>query len=145
MFMPEDREMLAGVVYAVFRSMGSVVSPFVGNSFMSYTIFGVAMNLMIIFPVIALIQRYVAIKSELFVILLILLLFGNAVFIVQSSMTWFKFSGAVLFLSSLLVLLRDRQHVATWLFAGFLFGLATNMHTSIAIGIPFYILWFVFQ
>jgi hypothetical protein len=144
-FYAEDREILAGVIYAVFRSMGSAVSIVVGNSYMSYTIFGVAMNLMIIFPIIALAQRYVDLKSELLVILLVLILFANGVLIAQSSLTWFKFSGAALFLSGLVILLGDRANLQSWLLAGLCFGLAVNMHAGVALGIPFYFLWLLYQ
>jgi hypothetical protein len=141
-YMPEDREILPGVIYAVFRSIYSAVSTYVGNSYMTFIIFGVAMNLMIIFPVIALARRYIDVKSGIF---LIVLLFGNAVFIVQPSLTWFKFCGAALFLSAILILLRDRQTLQSWLLAGLIFGLAANMHAAVSIGIPLYFLWFVYQ
>jgi hypothetical protein len=141
-YMPEDREILPGVIYAVFRSIYSAVSPYIGNSYMSFVIFGVAMNLMVIFPIIALARRYIDIKSGIF---LIVLLFGNAVFIVQPSLTWFKFCGAALFLSAILILLRDRHNLQSWLLAGLMFGLAANMHAAVSIGIPLYFLWFVYQ
>ena len=141
-YMPEDREILPGVIYAVLRSIYSTVSPYIGNSYMTFVIFGVAMNLMVIFPVIALTRRYIDIKSDVF---LIVLLFGNAVFIVQPSLTWFKFCGAALFLSAILILLRDRQKLQSWLLAGLVFGLAANMHAAVSIGIPLYFLWFVYQ
>ena len=141
-YMPEHREILPGVIYAVFRSIYSTVSPYIGNSYMTFVIFGVAMNLMVIFPIIALTRRYIDKKSE---ILLIVLVFGNAVFIVQPSLTWFKFCGAALFLSAILILLRDRQNLQSWFLAGFVFGLAANMHAAVSIGIPLYFLWFVYQ
>lgn len=143
-FMPEDREMLAGAVYAVFRSMSGIVSPAVGDSFMSYTILGIAMNLMIIFPVAAFLKRYIESSSQWLLIFLVFLLFGNSVFIVESSLTWFKFSGAALYLSALIVLLRDREKLSSWMLAGFLFGLAVNMHAAVALGIPLFFLWFVY-
>jgi hypothetical protein len=144
-FYAEDREILPGVIYAVFRSMGNAVSPVVGNSYMSYTIFGVAMNLMIIFPIIALAQRYIDLKSETLVILLVLILFGNGALIAHSSLTWFKFSGAALFLSGLGILLGDRSRLQSWLLGGLCFGLAVNMHAGVALGIPFYFLWLLYQ
>ena len=140
-YMAEDREILPGVIYAVFRSIYGAIAPFVGSSYMTFVILGVAMNLMVIFPIIALASRYFYIKSDAFIIALI---FGNAVFIVQPSLTWFKFCGAALFLSAVLVLLRDRKYLHSWLLAGLIFGLAANMHAAVSIGIPLYFLWFVY-
>jgi hypothetical protein len=142
LYMPEDREILPGVIYAVFRSIYSAVNTYIGNSYMAFIIFGVAMNLMVIFPIIALARRYVVVKQEMF---LIALIFGNAIFIVQPSITWFKFCGGALFLSAILILLRDRENIRSWLLAGLMFGLAANMHAAVSIGIPLYFLWFFYH
>ena len=143
-FYAEDREILPGVIYSVFRSFISVFDSLVGKSYFTYTIFGIAMNLMIIFPLLVLARRFVTLSS-IAVVIIAALLFGNAVLIAQSSLTWFKFCGAALFLSGLVILINDRSGYRPWLLGGLCFGLAVNMHSAVALGIPFYFLWLLYQ
>lgn len=143
-FYVEDREILPGVIYSAFRSLISTFDSFVGKSYFTYTIFGMGMNLMIIFPLLVLARRYVTLSSIAAVVLFVLL-FGNSVLIAQSSLTWFKFCGAALFLSGLAILIYDRSSYRNWLLGGLCFGLAVNMHSAVALGIPFYFLWLLYK
>ncbi len=137
----QDREILAGVVYSVFRTLMSAVSPSMGQSYLAYTLFGLCMNLMVIFPLIVLLRRYFRHCSEY---LFILLLSLNTFVLANLYFTWFKFSGAALFVSGTLLLLRERKSLASWLFAGIAFGLATNMHAGNALGIPLIFLLIIY-
>ena len=141
LFSVADREILPGVIYAVFRAIIAFVNPDIGKSFIVYTIFGIAMNLMMIFPILVLAKRYMSVNSQW---LLFFILLCNAMFIAEASLTWFKFSGAALFLSAIAILLFDRSKLQYWLISGLCLGLAANMHPAVAIGIPFYYLYFVF-
>jgi len=49
----EDREILPGVVYAVFRVLSSPLPDTVAKSYLLYTMFGIAMNLTLLFPLAA--------------------------------------------------------------------------------------------
>lgn len=129
----QDREILAGVVYSVFRTLMSAVSPSMGRSYLAYTLFGLCMNMMVVFPLIVLLRRYFRHTSEY---LFILLLSLNTFVLANLYFTWFKFSGAALFVSGTLLLLRERKSLSSWLFAGIAFGLASNMHAGNALGIP---------
>ncbi len=139
---PQDREMLPGILYASFRSLLSFIDTGIGKSYFTYSLFGIAANLMLIFPLMVFARRYVKIKSEL---LLLIIVFANAALISHTALTWFKLCGAGLFIAGIWLLLNDKKDLKSWLLAGLCFGLGTNMHPAVAIGIPLYFLWFVYQ
>jgi hypothetical protein len=138
----QDREMLAGVIYGVFRVLISAVSQDMGQSYLSYSLVGLCMNIMAIFPLIVLFRRYFGRGRELF---LIAMLSVNTFVLSNFYFTWFKFAGAALFVSGIAVLLRDRKQLWAWLFAGAAFGLGCNMHAGNALGIPLFFLLAVFM
>jgi hypothetical protein len=138
----QDREMLAGIIYAVFRILISAVSPDMGQSYLTYTIVGLCMNIMAIFPLVVLVRRYFGGGREWFFLLLLPL---NTFVLANFYFTWFKFAGAALFVSGVVLLLRERKRSLAWLFAGAAFGLATNMHAGNALGIPLIFLLIVFM
>ena len=137
----QDREMLAGVIYAVFRTLIGAVSSVAGESYLTYTLVGLCMNVMIIFPLIVLLRRYFGRCNEY---LFSLFLSMNAFVLGNYYFTWFKFAGAALFISGILVLLRSRDSLYSWLFAGLAWGMATNMHAGNALGIPVIFLFIVY-
>ncbi len=135
----QDRGILAGVIYSVFRTFLTSFSPYIGGSYLTYTIVGICMNVMVIFPLIVLFRRYFSLKYQNVFILLLCL---NTFVLPNFYYTWFKFSGAALFISGVLLLLDSRKKVATWMVAGFMFGLASSMHAGNALAIPLMFLWF---
>lgn len=138
----QDREMLAGVIYAVFRILISAVSQDMGQSYLTYTLVGLCMNMMAIFPLIVLLRRYFGRSREsLFITMLSL----NTFVLSNFYFTWFKFAGAALFVSGIAALLRERKQLWAWLFVGAAFGLATNMHAGNALGIPLIFLLIIFM
>lgn len=138
----QDREMLAGVIYAVFRILISAVSQDMGQSYFTYTLVGLCMNIMAIFPLIVLLRRYFGCGREWLFLLLLPL---NTFVLANFYFTWFKFAGAALFVSGIVLLLRERKRPLAWLLAGAAFGLATNMHAGNALGIPLIFLLIVFM
>lgn len=137
----QDREMLAGLIYGVAITLISAVSPYIGKSYLTYSLVGLCMNVMVIFPLIVLRRRYFGTGKDL---LFILLLSLNTFVLPNYYFTWFKFSGAALFISGMLILLQYRQQTLAWLVAGLAFGLSTNMHAGNALGIPLIFLWIFF-
>jgi hypothetical protein len=129
----QDREILAGVMYSVFRTLITSVSPYMGESYLTYTLIGMCMNIMVIFPLIVLLRRYFRNCPEY---LFILLLSLNIFVLANYYFTWFKFAGAALFISGVLILFRNRKNFLAWLLAGIAFGLSANMHAGNALGIP---------
>ncbi|RWX51901.1 hypothetical protein VU01_10652 [Candidatus Electrothrix marina] len=135
----QDRQMLAGTIYAAFRIILRNANTFISESYLTYTIFGICLNLMIIFPVIILFERYLP-KGRHHFLLMVLSL--NAFVFANYYYTWFKHAGGALFLSGLICLLHDSSKVKNWLLAGFMFGLSANMHAGNALGVPVVFLWF---
>lgn len=138
----QDREVLGGVIYAVFRVLLSAVSQDIGQSYLTYTLVGLCMNIMAVFPIIVLLRRYFGRNRDIFFITtmsLNIFVLGNFYF------TWFKFAGAALFVSGMTYLLRERKQLSAWLFAGAAFGLSSNMHAGNALGIPFLFLLIIFM
>jgi hypothetical protein len=138
-YQPYHREMLPGVMYAVVRAAVAGVWPEGGRSFFTYTLFGIACNAAILFPLSVIAGRYFPSRRALVVAALAV----NAFVLVNLYFTWFKFAGAALFLSGLAVLLIDARGTRRWAASGALFGLGTNMHAGNALGIPLFFLWFV--
>jgi len=140
-FQPEDREILPGVVYAPVFAAGTALAPEVGRSYLLYTLLGTAFNLMVLWPLAFLLRRYY--RGP---VMWALLATGATAFaLVNSYLTWFKFAGAALFLSGLIYLLREDTRFRHWLGAGALFGLAANMHSSAALGLPLVFLWLAWR
>lgn len=138
----QDRQMLPGVVYAMLRKIISALSPSIGGSYLTYTIIGVCMNAMIIFPLVSIFRRFFGKKGE---IIFFIVLSLNAFVLFNLYVTWFKFAGAALFLSMAAVLLEDQKRASSWIYAGVFSGLAANMHAGNALGIPLLFLWFFFK
>ncbi len=134
----EDREILPGVVYAVFRALLSPLSPMLEKSYLVYTLLGIVMNLMIVFPAAAIARRYLGINNTL----PFLLLFSvNAFVLGNYFITWFKLTAGALFLSGLFCMLEERSALRGWFKSGLFFGLAANMHAGSALGLPLFVLW----
>jgi len=140
----QDREILPGVIYAVFRVFLRNFNGFFAASYLTYTMLGTIMNIMVIFPVLLLIDRYFPAIGRLRYLFLLFLSI-NAFVLPNYYYTWFKFSGAALFLSGLLYLLERPTRWPSWLLAGLLLGLGANMHAANALGIPLIFLWCVFR
>lgn len=136
----QDRGMLPGVIYSVFRTFFTTFSTYIGSSYLTYTLVGLCMNVMVLLSLIVLFRRYF---PERYVNVFLLLLCLNTFVFPNFYFTWFKFSGAALFISGVLLVLDSRKKVGNWLAAGFMFGLASSMHAGNALAIPPIFLWFV--
>jgi hypothetical protein len=137
----EDREILPGVLYAGLRSVMRLFSNRTADSFLIYTIFGIGMNLLVIFPLLSFLKQYIGtINRGLFILALSL----NAFVLENYYLTWFKMAGGGFFLSGLYILL-NAEKIRDWTAAGMLFGIGANMHAGSALGIPFFFLWAVFD
>ena len=140
LYMPQDRGMLAGALYASIRKLLEPFSDYVARSYLTYTIVGIAFNVLVVFPLIAFARRYFpTVNPYLFLTAVSL----NGFVLTNYYFTWFKFAGAALFLSGLYLMIEDRRRISNWLLAGLLFALATNMHGGNALGLPLLFLWFV--
>ena len=138
----QDREILPGVLYAMIRKLMSPLSTPIAESFFTYTLMGTCMNLMIMFPLMALYSHFFGAQRQYLMIAVISVsafVFPNYYF------TWFKLSGAALFLSALWWILRNYRQADGWWMSGLLFGLSANMHAGNALGIPFILIWFVIK
>ncbi|MGA8262087.1 MAG: hypothetical protein WB783_17925 [Arenicellales bacterium] len=133
-----DREMLPGIVYGAIRSIVAPLSSTLAGSYFVYTMLGVAMNLMIVFPAAAIARRFLGVSNTF---LLLMLVSANAFMIGNYLITWFKMSAGALFLSGLYYLLRRRVSAGGWARSGLLFGLGANLHAGAVLGIPFFYLW----
>lgn len=136
------REMLPGAVYAVFRKLLAVFSWRLSDSYLVYTAFGTVANAAVVAPVSALANRLFP-KVSLWKISLALL--ATSSFFANVYYTWFKYCGAALFLSGVVVLLIDRARRGSWLVAGVLIGLSVNMHTGNLLGLPAFLAYFAWR
>jgi len=135
----EDREILPGTLYAVFRSTFRHVSSRIADSYLIYTIFGTGLNLLILFPVLAFCRRYVGNQNSALFILAFSL---NGFVMINYYLAWFKMAGGAFFLCGLYTLMQARTNLQ-WGTSGMLFGIGTNMHAGSALGIPFFFIWAV--
>jgi len=141
-YLPQEREMYPGALYATFRSGINALSAYVGESYLTYTLLGSCFNLMVLFPLLAFARKYFPDHSlYLFAIAISL----NAFAFTNFYFTWFKFAGAALFLCGLFFLANSHRRPANWAAAGFSFGIGSSMHAGNALGIPLFFLWFVYQ
>ena len=133
------REILPGVVYSVLLRALRAIAPGYGDSYLVYTFFGVACDLMLLFPLVALVRRYHrAARAPL----VCWLTWSNACVFVVVYYTWFKAPGAALWVGGLIALLEDSSRLRRWLWAGLLFGMAANMHAGTALALPVFFAWF---
>ncbi len=138
----QDREILPGIIYAVHRLLLKPLAPALADSYFIYTIMGICLNAMVVLPLLVLFRCYYPQGHAGLFLLLISL---NAFVLSNYYFTWFKLSGAALFLCALVVLLDDDGPWYRWTLAGPLFGLAANMHAGNALGIPLFFLWLLWR
>jgi|GEM_PF-2174119 len=138
----QDRDMLPGVVYASFRALLSPISKTLAGSYFVYTLLGIAMNLMILFPAAAIAKRFLGVSKTF---LLLFLLSANAFMLGNFLITWFKITAGALFLSGLYYTFKKRISPGDWGKSGMFFGLGANVHAGAALGIPFFFLWAVWR
>ncbi len=138
-YQPEDREMASGAMYAAIRTILKPVSSLLADSYITFASFALFCNLMVVFPMWLLMKRYLPDRNPLPVLLATA---ATAFFVGNLFMAWFKMAGAALFLCGLAWWLIDKGKYRWWL-AGTIFGLATNMHASLAMGLPVLFIWFV--
>ncbi len=138
----EDRGILPGVIYAIFRITLRNFSQLLADSYLIYTIIGVVFNMLILFPVLAFVRRYSGMQNRLLFILAFSL---NAFILVNYYLTWYKMAAAAFFLGGLYLILQVRPRIKDWVLAGILLGIGTNMHAGSALGIPFFFLLAVWK
>jgi len=132
------REILPGVLYSVIRKIVSAVSWTVGDTYFLYNLFGICLQAMIVFPVVRFARRYLPGAP---LTKYALPLSATAFFLVNIYYIGFKFAGAALFLSGLILLLEKDRSPSRWLFSGLLVGASTVMHTGNLVGLPFFLIW----
>ncbi len=136
----EDRGILPGVLYSMLRCLLRNASPALADSFLVYTLAGTCFNLMVLFPVFALLRRYGDSRHLWFFSAAFSL---NTFILVNYYLTWFKMAGAAFFLSGLYMMFRavEKRKDADWGSSGLLLGIGANMHAGSALGIPVFFLW----
>ncbi len=136
----EDRGILPGVLYSTLRSLLRSTSPVLADSYLVYTLAGTCFNLMVLFPVFALLRRYGESGHLWFFSAAFSL---NTFILVNYYITWFKMAGAAFFLSGLYMMFRavEKRKTVDWGSSGLLLGIGANMHAGSALGIPFFFLW----
>lgn len=139
----QDRGMIAGVMYAVVRSIAYLFNEVIANSNGFYTLFGSILNILVLLPVFALHIYFFAGKHR--PLLIIFLLSANAFVLTEYYITWFKLAAAGLVISGIVLLLIDRKSIRQWLFVGIIWGLATNFHPSLALTYPVVSLWLLYR
>lgn len=135
----QDRAIMAGVIYAVVRGIASPFGMEIAFSNGFYTLFGCGLNQLVLLPVFALHAYFSPKKSHPFLILF--LLSAGAFMVSNYLIAWYKLAGAGLVISGVLVLLLDKHSIRQWALAGFLWGIATNFHPSLALTYPLLTLW----
>lgn len=125
-YLMEDREILPGILYSVLCRALSCFGEKYSSSYFIYTIFGVVLNSLILFPL-YFYWKYIA-KSSRYIGFFFLL--TNTFFIVNLIFTWFKFASAAFFLSGILVLLVDNKRPKYILMTGLLWGVCVNLHAG---------------
>jgi hypothetical protein len=133
------REMLPGAIYAVFRKLFTALSWRLGDSFLVYTLLGTVCNALVVLPLAALSRRFFPTVALWKVALA---LAASSSFFINVYYTWFKYAGAALFLSAMVILLADRERWSRWLLAGVLVGASANMHTGNLLGLPAFLAYF---
>jgi len=135
----QDRGIITGVMYAVMRGIASPLNSNVAYSYSFYTLFGSALNTLVLLPLFALHKYLFSGKQRP---LLILFLISASPFLVTNYfLTWYKLAGAGLVISGLVLLLLDKNSIKQWIVAGVLWGLATNFHPSLALALPVLTIW----
>jgi len=130
-----SREMLPGVVYSVFRHL---LPGAVRDSYLLYTLLGISFELTVVFPLVELARRRLGLRRA---VISIAGCFGTSFFLVNAYYTWYKFAGTALFVAGLLPLLEERRTSRHWAWAGFFWGIGTNMHAGVALAIPVFLCW----
>lgn len=138
----EDRGILPGIIYAVFRILLLNFSTFLADSYLVYTLIGIGLNALILFPAADFAARYTRTHSTYLFFLAFSL---NAFILVNYYLTWYKMAGAAFFLTGLYLLFQTRGILTTWGGAGAAMGVGANLHAGSALGIPLYFLWAVLR
>ncbi|PIE72473.1 MAG: hypothetical protein CSA20_07475 [Deltaproteobacteria bacterium] len=139
----QDRGIMAGVIYAVLRGIGSPINSAIANSYGFYTLFGSAFNILFLLPILGL-HKYFFKDGErpLFIVFLVS---ASAFIITNYYITWFKLAAAGLVISGIVLLLVDKENIKQWLLTGVIWGIATNFHPSLALTYPVVTLWLLYR
>ncbi|MDH3376945.1 MAG: hypothetical protein OEQ39_08255 [Gammaproteobacteria bacterium] len=135
----DDRQVLSGAMFAVYRVVWGIVSPYAINTYGFYTIFGTSLTLLIVFPIYSFFIRFFEKKIVLLSLLVLVLtpyVLGNLYY------TWFKILGGALILSGVYFLYLHPSQSRSWILAGVFWGLAANLHAGQAIVYPLLLVFF---
>lgn len=135
----EDRQMLAGTLYAVYRSMIMAISQYVGSTYSVYAIFGSCLTMLVVFPIISFCQRYCSYKSTP---LIVLALSANAYVLVNYYYTWFKLLAGGFVIAGILLLISGISNLRNWIGAGITWGIGVSFHAGAVMTLPFFGFYF---
>ena len=135
----EDRQMMTGPIFAVYRVIWGVFSPYAIHTYAFYTIFGTSLTLLIFFPIHAFFSRFF---DQKIIILSLIILTLTTYVLGELYYTWFKILGGALVLSGVFFLYLQPSRFSSWLLAGIFWGLAANIHAGQVIVYPLLLLFF---
>lgn len=139
----QDRGVLAGIIYAVVRGIGAPISPDIAYSYGYYILFGIALNVLALFPIFALHRHFWPARER--TLLILFLICANAFLVTNFYLTWYKLAGAGLVISGIVLLMKDKPRIRDWVGAGAVWGLAANFHPSLALSYPVLTIWLLLR
>lgn len=139
----QDRGIVAGVIYAIFRGIASPLHAGIAYSTGYQTLFGTLLNALVLLPLFAIHAYFYNGRSR--PLLVMLLVSANAFMVTNYFITWYKLAGAGIVVSGIVVLLTGGPALRQWLIAGLLWGLATNFHPSLVLTYPLLALWLLIR
>ena len=139
----QDRGIIVGVIYAVIRGIAAPFNVDIAYSFGLYTLFGSGLNTLVLLPVFALHKYFFPSKER--PLLILFLVSASAFFVTNYFITWYKLAGAGLVISGIVLLLVDKNSIKQWILVGVVWGLATNVHPSLALTFPIVTVWLLFR
>ncbi len=139
----QDRGVVVGVVYAVFRGIASPFGTDIAYSSGYYTLFGAVLNALVLLPLFAIHAYFLAGRAR--PMLILLLVSASAFMVTNYFITWYKLAGAGVVISGIVLLLIGGNSIRQWAIAGLLWGLATNFHPGLALTYPIITLWLMYR
>ncbi len=139
----QDRGIVVGVIYALFRGIASPFGTDIAYSSGYYTLFGAVLNALVLLPLFAIHAYFFAGKAR--PMLILLLVSASAFMVTNYVITWYKLAGAGIVISGIVLLLIGGNSIRQWAIAGLLWGLATNFHPGLALTYPIITLWLMYR
>ncbi len=105
-----------------------------------YTMFGILLNGLVIFPLFFLLsfltkEKNISLKQMLASV--------GAIFFVNMFFTWFKLAGGAFVLAGIYLLYKEKNSRSSWVWPSLFFGLASQMHPASIFALPPFLLFFL--